>query len=185
MDNVTLNKNISILPHSEGAPNNTTTIYDPACFAESQEESILKTLHWVSSSFIGTIFVITGITGNILSLVVWKRTSLQFSSTRRYLSFLSLVDLFVLLLYFLLESVTQMEPFRQFSLNFRTFYSYVGYPIFRVVATGSLWLTVCVTVDRYIHVCHPLKVTVGKCYSLTFYAPFTATLQGKKNVSKL
>jgi hypothetical protein len=165
MDNVTLSSNVSILPHSMGTPNTTTAMLDPACFTRSQEESIYKTLHWICSSFIGTVFVITGIIGNVLSLVLWKRTFLQFSSTGRYLTFLSLADLFVLILYFLLESMSQMEPFIQFSVNLRTFYSIVGYPSFRIIASVSLWLTVCVTFDRYIHVCCPLKVTVGRYFS--------------------
>ncbi|XP_062580752.1 FMRFamide peptide receptor frpr-18-like [Saccostrea cucullata] len=157
MDKIAIYTNSSIISYIGATVNNVTvSIYDPEPSDRSAELAILRTLHWIFSSIIGVIVVVLGITGNTLSLIVWRKRSLQ-SSTGHYLTFLSFVDLIVLVLYFLIESLPQIEPLLRFSPNYGAFYSYVGYPCFHFAAMVSLWCMVGATFDRYIHVCCPSK----------------------------
>ena len=47
--------------------------------------STAQRMHWVTSAVVGPIFVILGLMGNILSIVVWNRPHMT-SSTGRYLT---------------------------------------------------------------------------------------------------
>ncbi|XP_061165103.1 FMRFamide peptide receptor frpr-18-like [Saccostrea echinata] len=157
MARISLHSNNSVISYFGDTENNVTlSMYDHEPSPRSEELRILRTLHWIFSSIIGVIFVALGITGNTLSFIVWRKRSLQ-SSTGHYLTFLSFVDMFVLILYFLVESLPQIEPLLRFSPNYGAFYSYVGYPCFHFASMVSLWFMFGATFDRYIHVCCPSK----------------------------
>ncbi|XP_062580728.1 FMRFamide receptor-like [Saccostrea cucullata] len=128
--------------------------------SDTNEMATVKTIHWVSSSVIGVIFIVFGIVGNILSLIVWSRKSMR-SSTGTFLIFLSLADISLLLMFLLTDSIIQMSPSILASRDFGMFYAYFGYPFFFLAFILSIWMLVGVTVDRYLQVCWPLKAKVS------------------------
>lgn len=113
---------------------------------------VAKKMHWVTSSIIGTIFVIVGIVGNILSVLIWSRKSMR-TSTGVYLIAQALSDMGLLFFFFITDSLTMLVPSVKTSYAFGVFFSYIGYPIFFLFVVYSIWMTVGVTVDRYIQVC--------------------------------
>ncbi|XP_022318229.1 FMRFamide receptor-like [Crassostrea virginica] len=114
--------------------------------------AMAKKMHWYSSSIFGTIFVIVGIIGNILSIMIWSRKSMR-TSTGIYLIAQALSDMGLLIFFFITDSLPMIAPSVKTSYAFGVFFSYIGYPIFFLFVVYSIWMTVGVTVDRYIQVC--------------------------------
>lgn len=109
-------------------------------------------MHFVTSTIFGTIFVLIGIVGNILSISVWTRPKMR-SSTGTYLIGQAIADLGLLIFFFITDSLPMMAPEVKKSFSYGVFFSYIGYPIFFLFVICSIWFTVGVTVDRYILVC--------------------------------
>ena len=113
---------------------------------------VAKTMHWYSSVVFGIAFVVVGLFGNILSLIVWSRRSLR-SSSGTYLIAQAAADASLLVTFFLTDSLPEMYPDIKKSYSYGVFYSYFGYPTFFFAVIMSIWILVGVTVDRYIQVC--------------------------------
>lgn len=119
---------------------------------EAFDMEIANKMHFITSVWIGTIFFILGTLGNILSIVIWLRKPLR-SSTGTYLIGLAIADICVLFFFFITDSIKMMHPELEKSHSYAVFFSYIGYPIFYLAVICSIWITVGVTVDRYIQVC--------------------------------
>ena len=132
---------------------------------------VAERMHYISSSFAGTIFLIFGLAGNILSLIIWCKKS-KISSTEMYLIAQSITDIGVLVLFFLTDSLIMIQPSIKESYAYGVFYSYIGYPLFYFFVVNSIWNLVGVTVDRYINVCWYQQAKVS-IYLLTLKAPLT------------
>ncbi|XP_061194731.1 FMRFamide receptor-like [Saccostrea echinata] len=109
-------------------------------------------MHWVSSSIVALIFVIIGIAGNVLSLIIWSKKTMR-SSTGTYLIFQAIADVFVLLFFVLCDSLGQIHPVILGDKTYGEFFAYFGYPFFFLSVIVSIWMLVGVTVDRYLQVC--------------------------------
>lgn len=128
---------------------------------------VAKIMHWYSSVVFGTIFVVIGLIGNILSIIVWNRKSLR-SSTGTYLIAQAIADVSVLLFFYFVDSIAMMSPSIKKDSVYGAFFAYIGYPIFYLAVIISIWMTVGVTVDRYIQVCW---ISYSKVwYLVAFYA---------------
>lgn len=114
--------------------------------------NVAKMMHWYSSVVAGTILVVIGLIGNILSIIVWNRRSLK-SSTGTYLIAQAVADIGLLLFFFFTDSIVMMIPEIKQQYSYGVFFSYIGYPVFFLFVIISIWTTVGVTVDRYIQVC--------------------------------
>lgn len=132
--------------------------------------AVAEKMHWISSSFAGTIFLIFGLVGNILSLLIWSR-KVKKSSTELYLIAQSITDIGVLVFFFLTDSLVMMMPQIKETYAYGVFYCYIGYPIFYFFIVNSIWTLVGVTVDRYINVCWYQQAKVMFCKP---YLPFLA-----------
>jgi hypothetical protein len=128
---------------------------------ESDVMAVAKKMHWVTSSIVALIFILVGIIGNILSLVIWSKKSMR-SSTGTYLIFQAVADMSVLLLFVLYDSLGQINSDILSQKSYGEFYAYIGYPFFFLSVIVSIWMLVGVTVDRYIQVCWPHKAQVRK-----------------------
>lgn len=111
-----------------------------------------QTMHWYSSVIFGTIFVIVGLIGNSFSISVWGRKKMR-SSTGTYLIAQAIADSGLLAFFFITDSLVMICPSIKTIYGFGVFFSYIGYPIFFLFVILSIWITVGVTVDRYIQVC--------------------------------
>lgn len=114
--------------------------------------AIATKMHWISSVVFGTIFMVIGLTGNSLSVLVWRRKAMR-SSTGTYLIAQAVADSGLLAFFFITDTIKMIWPEIAKSYVYGSFFSYVGYPIFFLFVVCSIWLTVGVTVDRYIQVC--------------------------------
>ena len=132
--------------------------------------AVAEKMHWISSSFAGTIFLIFGLAGNTMSLIIWCKKAKN-SSTEMYLIAQSISDIGVLVFFFLTDSLTMIRPSIKESYTYGVFYSYVGYPIFYFFIANSIWNLVGVTVDRYINVCwyKQAKVSVYTTFYISKY----------------
>ncbi|XP_060069858.1 FMRFamide receptor-like [Ylistrum balloti] len=114
--------------------------------------AIATKMHWYSSVVFGIIFMIIGLTGNSLSILVWRRKAMR-SSTGTYLIAQAIADSGLLVFFFIIDTIKMIWPEIAKSYAYGSFFSYIGYPIFFLFVVCSIWLTVGVTVDRYIQVC--------------------------------
>lgn len=126
----------------------------------SGDMELARKLHWISSSIFGVIFVFLGISGNILSILVWSRKNMA-SSTGTYLIIQAVIDTVVLVLFALTDSLTELFPSISMNASYGEFYALVGYPFFYLAVILSIWTLVAVTVDRYIQVSYPNRVQVN------------------------
>lgn len=114
--------------------------------------STAQKMHYATSVVVGPIFVILGMIGNILSIVVWTRRHMK-SSTGRYLTALAVADIGVLLFFILTDTVKMLHPELVNNPAYAFIYAYLGYPFFFLSIVCSIWFMVGVTVDRFIMVC--------------------------------
>ncbi|CAG5115191.1 unnamed protein product [Candidula unifasciata] len=120
--------------------------------AALQERTMADDLHFVMSAIVGPIICLFGMVGNLMSIITWCRPGMR-SSTGRYLIGQAVADFAVLLLFLVVDSAQQWNPNLKFSLCYGIFFSYIGYPCFFLAIVVSIWITVGVTIDRYIMVC--------------------------------
>ncbi|KAL3836027.1 hypothetical protein ACJMK2_021480 [Sinanodonta woodiana] len=134
------------------ADNVATTAMSTLTAAHDEMLPIAQRMHWVTSVIVGTLFVAIGLVGNSLSIMVWNRKSLR-SSTGIYLIAQAVADIGVLVFFFITDSIVMMDPTIKIPYSYGVFFSYIGYPFFFLFVICSIWITVGVTVDRYIQVC--------------------------------
>lgn len=114
--------------------------------------STAKKMHYGASVIVGPIFVILGLVGNVLSIIVWTRRHMK-SSTGRYLTALAVADSGVLVWFILIDTVMMLRPDLGESPAYAFIFAYLGYPFFFLWIVCSIWVMVGVTVDRFIMVC--------------------------------
>lgn len=113
------------------------------------------------SSVLATIFICMGLCGNSFSIMVWKRKRM-WCSTGIYLIGQAIADSFLLVFFFMVESLPAIAPAVTTADSYGVFYAYFGYPFFYFFLVCSIWFTVGVTIDRFIQVQWPLQAKVRK-----------------------
>lgn len=111
------------------------------------------------------IIGVMGVVGNSMSLAILCRREMR-SSINLYLSALSVYDSLLIVTAILCFACPAIHVYCKFIINvnvlqgYKTVYPYMIkylYPMALIAQTGSIWITVSVTIERYIAVCHPLK----------------------------
>ncbi|KAK0049610.1 FMRFamide receptor [Biomphalaria pfeifferi] len=129
-------------------------------YTSSHDDMILPSnLNFATSAIVGPILCIFGLVGNALSLSVWSKASMR-CSTAIYLSGQAVADLGVLLAFMFSDSIQAWAPEVKYSLAYGVFYSYLAYPFLFTIVVLSIWITVGVTLDRYIMVCWITKAKI-------------------------
>lgn len=99
-----------------------------------------------------------GMVGNLLCLIVFSRRNMR-TSTNIYLQALAVADmikLFTDFLYFIVVLLLRVEQREGIKLH-GYLYPYAHY-LFNMSLCISAWLTVCVSVERFIFICQPSRV---------------------------
>ncbi|CAO1411735.1 unnamed protein product [Diamesa serratosioi] len=101
-----------------------------------------------------------GILGNSLSMIILSRPQMR-SSINYLLIGLARCDIALILTSILLFGIPAIYPgtgfFRFYFLRILPQISFVVYPIAMSAQTASVYLTLTVTLERYVAVCHPLR----------------------------
>lgn len=137
------------------AKDNATMAQMPPCpilLTEEQQLSVGDVQFWIDG-ILTFIVVVLGLTGNVLTMTILTKPKMK-SSTNAYLLALAIWDSVVLLSSLLLLALPQ--TIASYSHYFPDLVPIV-YPIGLTGQTATIWLMVCVAVERYIAVCHPLK----------------------------
>lgn len=101
-----------------------------------------------------------GVLGNILSMIILSRPQMR-SSINYLLIGLARCDTILIITSMLLFGIPAIYPYTGF-LRYYYFRLYpdiskVVYPLAMIVQTASCYLTLTVTLERYVAVCHPLR----------------------------
>ena len=119
-----------------------------------------ETAQFLTGIILYPIIIIIGLTGNTMSLIVLSHNKML-TSTNVFLSALSVADIIKLLndtLYFLVSILIRRHPLAG---NRMLGYMYpFSHYVFNQSVCVSAWLTVSVTIERYISVCHATKARV-------------------------
>lgn len=114
----------------------------------------------IEALFMGC-FCIFGFTGNTLSMIcLWRDKSK--TATPFLLVSLELADTLFLVTVFLLRVLTSIHMFTGWFQSLDSIFPYMGSYVFAfalITETGSIYLTVLVTVNRYISVCRPYEAS--------------------------
>lgn len=101
-----------------------------------------------------------GVLGNILSMIILSRPQMR-SSINYLLIGLARCDTILILTSILLFGIPAIYPYtgvlRYYYFRLLPDISHVVYPLAMIVQTASVYLTLTVTLERYVAVCHPLR----------------------------
>ncbi|GFO24119.1 FMRFamide receptor-like [Plakobranchus ocellatus] len=120
-------------------------------------ETFYRTAQFVTGLVLYPIFCITGILGNSLSLIVLSHKDMA-TSTNVYLLALGISDSLKLLndfLYSVMLVISFYNPTASETMMVNV-YPYAHY-VFQVAVCVTAWLTVSVSMDRYVSVCYPSR----------------------------
>jgi 7 transmembrane receptor (rhodopsin family) len=114
---------------------------------------------WTNGILLNIVGVF-GIFGNILSMIILSRPQMR-SSINYLLIGLARCDIVLILTSILLFGVPAIYPYtgylRFYYMRLYPEISLVVYPIAMIAQTSSIYLTLTVTLERYVAVCHPLR----------------------------
>ncbi|XP_052794016.1 FMRFamide receptor-like [Mya arenaria] len=131
----------------------TRDMYDNTTDVKMNEE-ILNNIRYCIDGITLIIVIFLGLIGNTLTVIVLTRRVMH-TSTNTFLTGLAVWDMIVLLGTLFLINLPQLDT--NFQMNVHPYIVAYVYPICLVAQTGTVWITVSFTVERYIAVCHPLK----------------------------
>ena len=132
--------------------------FAPVCYTECRvvdmdANTVCTNLAIASISIIG-IIVVFGLIGNSLTFVVFWKGNVKSSTSFLFLS-LALIDSAVLLTAF----TYLVEELDWLPRDLGVYLKVCAYPLGSMAETATIWVTVLITVNRYIIVCLPLRAT--------------------------
>lgn len=132
---------------------------------EAAGDTSKSDIYQKSSFYCAIIMVVLcfiGLLGNLLSVYVFSRKNMRNSSINILLTGLSVTDFFLLLVVvpiFALPPLT-IDKSNTDITNFSDYMLTYMYPFALILQTSSIWICMVITFERYMAVCHPLKVGI-------------------------
>ncbi|CAH0559345.1 unnamed protein product [Brassicogethes aeneus] len=120
----------------------------------------IKFYRFVTNGILLNFLGCLGILGNIISMIILSRPQMR-SSINYLLIGLALSDTLLIITSILLFGLPGIFPYSGFLFNYY-YYVYahivpVVYPLGLMAQTASVYLTVTVSLERFVAVCHPLR----------------------------
>lgn len=143
---------------------------------------------WMSGIVLNLVGIV-GILGNVLSMVILSRPQMR-SSINYLLIGLARCDTILIITSMLLFGFRSIYPYSGY-LFFYNFYIYPQispfvFPLAVAAQTASIYLTLMVSLERYVAVCHPLRARALCTYGRSkFYVIFCAVFAVLYNLVKL
>ena len=129
-------------------------------------------LRKIASIYVAMPISIFGLIGNIISIFVWKKINKKRSESGKsagiYLIALAICDSGLLLFFLMTESFLQIDPTLKNNLHYIQFHSYVGFPFYFFFIVSSIWIVICVTINRFIAVVYPHKAQDWNSLRMTY-----------------
>ncbi|CAG9861011.1 unnamed protein product [Phyllotreta striolata] len=125
-----------------------------------EDAEITTAFRFVINGLLMNIIGVLGVLGNIISMIILSRPQMR-SSINYLLIGLARVDTVLIITSILLFGLPGIYPYS--GMLFSYFYivlphiAPVVFPIATVVQTASVYLTVTVSLERFVAVCHPLR----------------------------
>ncbi|XP_055644320.1 FMRFamide receptor [Toxorhynchites rutilus septentrionalis] len=146
--------------HTDGFLNETEYYNMSTCYYALEWGSETTAFEFWVSGIIMNAVALLGILGNILSMVILSRPQMR-SSINYLLIGLARCDTVVILTSMLLFGIPAIYPYTGYLFYYyyviHPVISPVVYPLAMTVQTASVYLTLTVTLERYVAVCHPLR----------------------------
>lgn len=115
---------------------------------------------WISGIALNTIGFI-GIIGNILSMIILSQSQMHSSITYLLIG-LARCDTIFIITSMLMYGFTEIHRYTKYFFNYFYFgYPQIApyiYPLANIAQTASIYLTLMISLERYVAVCHPLHV---------------------------
>lgn len=156
---------------------------------EDYDDSAGNALDFWLSGFVLNVVGFVGILGNVLSMVILSRPQMR-SSINYLLIGLARCDTILIITSMLLFGFRSIYPYSGY-LFFYNFYIYPQispfvFPLAVAAQTASIYLTLMVSLERYVAVCHPLRARALCTYGRSkFYVIFCAVFAILYNMVKL
>lgn len=126
---------------------------------EASDEAATHFFRFVTYGVLITFIGIMGVAGNVLSIVVLSRPQMR-SSINCCLIGLATFDILLLVTSVLMLGLDCLCEYTGSCLEYhQSVHPYITpfvYPLAMIAQTGSVWVTVSVTIERYVAVCLPL-----------------------------
>ena len=114
---------------------------------------------WTNGILLNLVALL-GILGNSLSMIILSRPQMR-SSINYLLYGLARCDIVLILTSILLFGIPSLYPYtgflRYYYFRILPHIAYIAFPIATTAQTASVYLTLTVTLERYVAVCHPLR----------------------------
>lgn len=145
----------TVLPISEANPNNSDF---QSCMRTEPDE--LNFFRFITNGLGINIIGLFGVLGNIISMIILSRPQMR-SSINYLLIGLARIDTVLIITSMLLFGLPGIHPYTGCMFNYYYIvYPHilpVVYPIAMVAQTASVYLTMTVSLERFVAVCHPLR----------------------------
>ncbi|XP_014260532.1 FMRFamide receptor [Cimex lectularius] len=138
--------------------NDTCILYD--YFEEYDEGEIL--FEFITNGILLNVVGLFGIMGNVISMIILSRPQMR-SSINYLLTWLARCDTVLIVTSMSIFGLPAIYKFTNTTLLAGYYYrvypflSYVMYPLALIAQTLSVYLTLTVTLERFVAVCHPLR----------------------------
>ncbi|RZB39419.1 FMRFamide receptor, partial [Asbolus verrucosus] len=138
----------------------TATANDSIDSCLNDEVENLQLYRFITNGLLLNIIGILGILGNIISMIILSRPQMR-SSINYLLIGLARIDTVLIITSILLFGLPGIYPYS--GLLFTYYYvvyphiAPVVYPLAMIVQTASVYLTLTVSLERFVAVCHPLR----------------------------
>uniref|UniRef100_A0A1B0CRX1 G-protein coupled receptors family 1 profile domain-containing protein n=2 Tax=Lutzomyia longipalpis TaxID=7200 RepID=A0A1B0CRX1_LUTLO len=152
--------------------------YTNSClYAYNPTDEMITFQFWICGILLNIVGIL-GILGNVLSMVILSRPQMR-SSINYLLIGLARCDIVLIITSVLLFGIPSIYPYTGY-LFFYHYYIFPNispyvFPIAMVAQTASIYLTFTVTLERFVAVCHPLRVralcTYGRAKAILYNLP--------------